>query len=246
MVDRLLDKQVRLLEYLTSSNAIFGDRGDRAIDLTYWGNSRALLDLEARFSHEKRMHKITAVFPRTFELLGNHRAEIVRQFVRACPPTDIDRLRNAQQFREFLCARGQGEPILSPYLVDVSACEFACAVVRVGTENSRPLPDNGGVKPSQGWIRRRSGLILQRCAYDVRSVFEGGSAEDVPAERETLLVIGMSDSDEQPRISEVLPVIFSILSILDDWTDPAGFGDTQELSELLRQMEQHGLIEVRP
>src|SRR4051794_29296384 len=115
MVDRLLDRQISLLEYLTSSNAIFGNRIDSALDLADdladWASSRALLDLEARFSYEKRMHKITAVFPRTFELLGEHRAEIVREFVRACPPTDIDRLDNARQFRAFLLAR-EREPTL--------------------------------------------------------------------------------------------------------------------------------------
>jgi hypothetical protein len=246
MVDRLLDRQISLLEFLTSSDAIFGDRVDGAVDLTAWGSSRTLLELEARFSYEKRMHKITAVFPRTFELLGARRAEIVREFVRACPPTDIDRLRNAQQFREFLCARGQREPILPPYLVDIAACEFACAVARVGVEDRRLAPDNGATSTQQGWIRRRSRLILLRCAYDVRSIFESGSAELVPAERETLLVVGMSDRAEQPQVSEVLLVIFKLLAMLDDWTDPAAFGDTPVLRELVRQMELHGLIEVRP
>jgi hypothetical protein len=203
-----------------------------------------MLDLEARFSYEKRMHKITAVFPRTFELLGGHRAEIVREFVRACPPTDIDRLHNARQFREFLFARGQRELTLPPHLIDVAACEFTCAVTRVGAEDRRLTLDNGATRLQQGRIRRRSGLMLLRCAYDVRSVFEGGSVEAVPAERETLLVIGMSDGAEQPQVSEVMPIIFDLLAALDDWTDPAAFGDTPELSQLLRQMELHGLIEV--
>jgi hypothetical protein len=255
MVDRLLDRQVSLLEYLTSSNAIFGNRVDGAVDLTAielaafdlpdWESSRALLDLEARFSYEKRMSKITAVFPRTFELLGFHRPEIVREFVRACPPTDIDRLHNARQFSEFLLARAQREPSLPPHLLDVAACEFACAVTRAGAEDRRLAPDNGATRPQPGWVRRRSGHILLRCAYDVRSVFEGGSAEAAPAERETRLVIGMPDGAEQPQVSEVMPIIFDLLAMLDDWTDPAVFGDTPELTELVRQMELHGLIEVR-
>jgi hypothetical protein len=246
MVDRLLDRQASLLEYLTSSNAIFGDRVDAAIDLTSWGSSRALLELEARFSYEKRMQKIAAVFPRTFELLDGHREKIVREFVRACPPTDIDRLKNARQFREFLFARGHHEPILPPYLLDVVACEFACAVARVGAKDHALAPTSDATRPQQGWIRRRSGLMLLRCGYDVRSVFEGGSAEVVPAERETLLVLGMSDGAEQPQVFEVLPVIFGLLAVLDCWTDPGAFGNTPELRELLRQMKLHGLIEVCP
>jgi hypothetical protein len=88
--------------------------------------------------------------------------------------------------------------------------------------------------------------MLLRCGYDVRSVFEGGSAEVVPAERETLLVLGMSDGAEQPQVFEVLPVIFGLLAVLDCWTDPGAFGNTPELRELLRQMKLHGLIEVCP
>jgi hypothetical protein len=80
----------------------------------------------------------------------------------------------------------------------------------------------------------------------VRSVFEGGSAGAVPAERETRLVIGMSGGAEQPQVSEVMPVTFDLLAALGNWTDPAAFGDTPELIELVRQMDLHGLIEVRP
>jgi hypothetical protein len=74
-----------------------------------------LLCLEARFSHEKRMAKIVTVFPKTFRLLGADRAAIVREaivreFVAACPPTDITRIENARQFHDFLCARWRHRP----------------------------------------------------------------------------------------------------------------------------------------
>src|ERR1700722_683741 len=103
MTTRLLDRQVRLLEYLTSSGAIFGDETDAALDQSLQGIDRRMLHLEARFSQEKRMEKIIAVFPKTFRLLGADRVAIVRKFVEAWPPTDITRIENARQFYDFLC-----------------------------------------------------------------------------------------------------------------------------------------------
>ena len=84
---RLLQRQVSLLRYLTSGGAIFGDGGPLDPDLR--GVDGTLLRMEARFSHEKRMEKIAAVFPRTFDLLGSEREALIREFVDACPPADI-------------------------------------------------------------------------------------------------------------------------------------------------------------
>src|SRR4051794_37897459 len=96
MTRRLLDRQVRLLEYLTSGEAIFRDNRKGTIDPALQGIDRGMLDIEARFSHEKRMEKIAAVFPVTFDLLGAGLDGIVRNFVEACPPSDISRIENAR------------------------------------------------------------------------------------------------------------------------------------------------------
>ena len=70
MTRRLLDRQARLLEYLTSGRAISGTAHAESLDPALQGIDRRLLDLEARFSHEKRMEKIAGVFPTTLRLLG--------------------------------------------------------------------------------------------------------------------------------------------------------------------------------
>jgi hypothetical protein len=62
MTKRLLDRQARLLEYLTSGDAIFDDGCGGPRDPILQGFDWALLHIEARFSHEKRMEKIAAVF----------------------------------------------------------------------------------------------------------------------------------------------------------------------------------------
>src|SRR5712691_10218497 len=66
MPARLLQRQISLLEYLTSADAIFGEGADAPPVPDLQGFDPAPLRLEACFSHEKRMEKIIAAFPRTF------------------------------------------------------------------------------------------------------------------------------------------------------------------------------------
>jgi hypothetical protein len=240
---RLLDRQVNLLEFLTSGNAIFGSEGGTSLDQSLQGIDRGLLRLEARFSHEKRMEKITAVFFRTFQLLGPDRATIVREFAAACPPVDISRLENARQFYDFLCARWRHQPLKPPHLRDVAACEFACARARAGTDDQELEPAQGG-HPRRGDFRRHPGVILQRCAYDIQPIFEGASA-DAPVKRDTPLAIAIPPDAEHPKVFELLPVVFDVLATLDDWTDRAALGATSELDELIGDLAKYELVEVR-
>src|SRR3954467_13519535 len=115
---RLLHRQVKMLEYLTSGDAIFGGNGPAPTDPALSGINREMLHLEARFSHEKRMEKIADVFPATFSLLGSGLAGVVRDFVRTCPPLDISRIENARQFHDFLTARWGRKPPSKLYLPD--------------------------------------------------------------------------------------------------------------------------------
>src|SRR5260221_1731202 len=102
MPDRLLDRQARLLEHLTSSVGIFGAARGISNDRALHGLDLGLLHLEARFSHEKRLQKIEWVLTRTLDLLGSRRAAVNRDFVDACPPEGISWLANARQFHSCL------------------------------------------------------------------------------------------------------------------------------------------------
>src|SRR6185295_14431270 len=170
MTRRLLDRQVRLLEYLTSGDAIFRGNRQAPIDPALQGIDRGMLHLEARFSHEKRMEKIAAVFPVTFDLIGAGLDGIVRGFVDACPPLDISRIENARQFYDFLTARWKREPPAPCYLPDVAACELACAQVRVAPDAGEPA--TAPVDAARAGIRRKRGVVLLRAAYDIRAIFE--------------------------------------------------------------------------
>jgi hypothetical protein len=244
MAGRLFDRQVSLLDYLTSATAIFGDKDDSSPDRSLQGFDRDMLRLEARFSYRKRMEKILAAFPKTFDLLGSDQDRIVQEFVASCPPVDISRLVNARQFHDFLAARWQRTPPVPPYLRDVAACELACATVRVDVDERGPTPASDKSKPRRHHIRRRHGVVLLRCGYDIRPIFETGAEDCAPAERHTPIVVAMPPRAQQPQVSELPPVIFDLLAALDDWTDPAELGGAAQLKEIIREFSEHGLLEV--
>jgi hypothetical protein len=231
---RLLDRQVSLIHYLTSGRAIFGGGAPRDPNLD--GIDGPLLGIEARFSHEKRMEKIAAVFPRTFELLGQEREALIREFVDACPPADIARLVNARQFHDFLFARWRRHPPQPGYLPDVAACEFACAQSRSAGENKSNDAQRAG-------LRRRPGVVLLRCAFDVRPIFEGSAGG--PAERDTRLAVVPTPDGNEPGILELTPAVFDLLAALGTWTDAAFFDGFPEADALISDLVRAGLVEVR-
>jgi hypothetical protein len=244
MTTRLLDRQVRLLDYLTSSGAIFGEEEDATLDLALRGMDPRLLRLEACFSHEKRMEKIIAVFPKTYRLLGAERAAIVREFVKAYPPTDITRIENARQFYDFLSSRWRCQPPEPPYLEDVAACEFACARVRVNIRPPEEEPTSGRQARRDG-IRRHPDMVLLRCAYNIRPIVEDDAEEVAVVKRDTPLAIAIPPDAEHPKIFEVPPPVFDVLGALHDWTDRSELGTAPEVDELICELAQHALIEAR-
>jgi hypothetical protein len=241
---RLLDRQARLLDYLTSSSTIFGGDADAPIDQALHGIDPRLLRLEASFSHEKRIEKIIAVFPNTFRLLAPDRATFVREFVKAFPPADSARIENARQFYDFLCARWRNAPPEPPYLNDVAACEFACAGVRGGLAPAR-AELAGGKPPRPSGIRRHPDTVLLRCGHDIRPIFEDHGEGAAPTRRDMLLAIAIPPGAERPKIFGIPPPVFDVLGALDDWVDRSELGSALEVDELIGELAQHGLVEVR-
>jgi hypothetical protein len=197
-----------------------------------------------RFSHEKRMEKIITALPRTFHRLEADRAAIVRAFVEACPSTDITRLENARQFYDFLCARWRKAPPEPPYLPDMAAWEFAIAKLHSSSKAALSNPASGG-PPQANIVRRHRDVVLLRCTYDVRPIFEGGHDEALAVKRDTRLAFAIPRGIEQPMIFELSPPIFDVLGVLDDWTDWSVLGTWPDVDELIGELEQHGLVEMR-
>lgn len=239
MSNRLLDRQVRLLDYLTSGAAIFDDMGEASPDDALAGIDCGLLRLEARFSYEKRMEKIAAVFPKTFEVLDGRADALIRDVVDSYPPRDIGRLENARQFHDFLCASRERLADLAPCLCDVAACELACAQVRAGDGTC-----GAGDDAPPNAIRRDPRAVLLRCSHDVRPIFETGYARGDPVARETLVGVAVPAGANQPRIFELLRPVFELLSAMDGWIETTTIVATPKLNALIRDLSAAGLIEV--
>ena len=239
MAKRLLDRQARLLEFLTSAEAIFGDRCNALRDPILHGFDRALLHIEARFSHDKRMEKIAAVFPKTFGLLGDDRDAVVREFTQACPPVDIGRLENARQFHDFLSSRWENQPPPLPYLADVTACELACAQVRLDAGDPSAAVKSPSLAGTSE-IRRKPGIALLRTRFDIRPVFEGKGGDLSPVQR--MVTLAISCRAGELEIFELSPEIFDLLGALDAWAAVDELPDAEGLISELGKME---LLEVR-
>jgi hypothetical protein len=245
MANRLLHRQTSLLEYLSSAPAIFGDQADAPVDPALQGIDRGVLRLVARFACNKRIERIIAVFPRTFEILGAEQRLILRQFVEVSRQASKSTLGNARDFHEFLSVCWQCEPPKPAYLPDVAACELAMAEVRnVVEDHERPATKSRTDGPERG-IRHRRSVVPLRCAYDIRSIFDVGPEQAVPPKRETSFVVTLAAGFRDVRIVEVAPVVVDALTLLDDWVDPStldAFGDRENL---VSHLAAHELIEVR-
>ena len=122
------------------------------------------------------------------------------------------------------------------------SCELACAKIRM-VEDQAPEPRKSRPKPPCGHMRRPPSMALLRCAYDVRPIVESEVESAPPEERETLLAVTMGASSNDPRVLEIPPAVFDLLSGLDDWTDFQA-GATSGTNELIDELLVYGLIEV--
>jgi hypothetical protein len=242
--DPLLDRQVSLLVYLTSGAAIFGDSDVAARDPALRGIDCESLHLVARFSHNKRMEKIAAMFPKTLEILGHDGVATIVEFARNCPPKGTGRMENARQFYDFLSGGRRDKPRQPAHVQDVAALEFACATARARGTAQGSQAEKAQNSP-RGWLRRSFGVVLLRCSYNLRPIFEDHSCNAAPLRRDTPLAIDFPPGAASPQIFELAPIGFDLLARMDDWTDPVMLGDAHELKELLRELAQHGLIDSR-
>jgi hypothetical protein len=244
MTNRLLDRQLSLINYLTSAPAIFGDQQRMSVDPPLDGIDRNLLHLEARFSHEKRMEKIAGIFRYTLKLLGSDRASIERAFVETSPPTSIDRLDNARQFHDFLVEYWRRRPHRLPYLADLAACEFALAQARdrARLELRSDEATECSNEPSASALRRHPDVVLVRCRYDIRVIFASDAAQ--PAARDVPLAITARHDSGEPVVVEIDPALFDLLAALGSWTSGRTFGETSAARRLVTDLVARGLLEM--
>jgi hypothetical protein len=244
MTKRLLDRQSSLIHYLTSGSAIFGAADRQFADPDLQSIDPHLLRLEARFSFEKRITKIASIFPLTFDLLRSHQETLIRKFVDASPPFTLGRLENARQFYDFLLTHWRQEPPVPAHLPDVAVCELAFATARfMGIDGSGNVEKFAArAAPS---VRRSRAVVLLRTAHDVRPLFGGVFEPGSPVARDVPLAIVAQPSADRPKILELAPAVFDLLGALDDWVDHAMFDQFADADELITELANAGLLEMR-
>ena len=235
---RLIDRQTALLRHLTDADVIFGAASGTPSDPALAGLDPGHLRLEAWFSFTKRVAKIEAVLPRTFECLGERLAPLVRDFAAACPPHAIGRLANGTQFHDFMQGRW---PVAPPYLADLAAIEIAYAKARTHHVECAALAAGGSV-------RRPANVFPIRCGYDVRSLFERPGQDVEPVRRDTPLLVRRRAGEAEPRIFELPPWLFDELAALDAWTPwtDLALSTRPDAAPIARDLVGRFLVEFRP
>ena len=236
MSERLIERQRRLLDYLTSSDAIFD--GVPPSDPALAGFNRAHLRLEAGFSFHKRIDKIQATLPVTFALLRENRDRILRDFAASCPPVSLARIDNAVEFCDFLRARVETLAPALPWLPDVAACELAFARVRMGVDRRDALGAPTGTP------RLARNVVLLRCRYDVAAFFEKGPSAPAPERRETLLAVWLAPQALQPRVFALSVSAYAFLDALRDARPLSPDFTAWEFAALRDELAACGLIEM--
>ena len=236
MSERLIERQRKLLEYLTNPDVIFS--GMPPADPALAGFDRARLRLEARFSFGKRIDKIRALLPVTFALLDESRDDILRDFIATCPPRSLARIDNAVEFCDFLRARCESLVPALPWLSDVAACELALARVRMGIER------HGTPEPSAGTPRLARNVVLLRCRYNVAAFFEKGPGASAAERRETLLAVFSSAPALEPRVFALSDSAYAFLNALADARPLSPDFGAPEFAALRSELLACGLIEI--
>lgn len=236
---RLLDRQASLIEYLTSGAAIFGDDGGAPADRELHTFDLGRLRLEARFSHEKRMRKIEAVFPRTLGFLARGPGDPLQAFARACAPRSIRRYDNARQFYQFLEEIWRREAPTPLYLADVAAYELAVAKVR-STHADRE-PEYTGARPA---LRRHPSVELLILHHDIRALFEDNEAPIDAGRGDFFLAMTLTAGAFDPRVIQVPKQVFELLCALDGWIPVEATGLGSVPRDIVAHLVGAGFLEA--
>src|SRR5258706_479997 len=171
------------------------------------------------------------------------------------PATTLSRLENACQFHRYLVSCWTRQAPDPPYIGDVAALEIAWAKVDADPEHhSSDRATRADRAPGSG-VRRCPHVILLRCAYDIRPIFEaplptlprmrGRVGEGAaPVKRDAPLVVALPPGSDGPQVFEVAPAIFDLLAALNDWTDPEGLDVEPDFAKLVADLVARGLVEV--
>jgi hypothetical protein len=249
--EELLDLQSRLVTCLTSPHAVresqAGVAGARRLSFL----DPDLVDLLSSLYRGKRLDKLAKVFPQTLAYLAPEMPTLAAEFLTRHPPLNADSYTAGCQFYGFLKRRWRAQPPAPPFLQDLAYCELA----RVGLERQVIPPLTaalaGGVVPGE-WravIRRRRGVRLCACEYDIRPMFGPNERGRPTVVRHAVwIVMSRPLAAASGRMYGIAENLFQLLRGWQRWTAVdvrSGSAGAGQVLGMLQQLEQLGFIEVR-
>jgi hypothetical protein len=241
--ERLLARQVALLQYLASRAAPRTDAASQVTDGPLQGFDAVRLDLVARLAAEKRIGKVQMLLPGTVHCLSHHAPSIIADFLTAVLPTRADRYSNAREFQSYVIARSIDLATMPKYVPDLCNCEFLIASCQ---HVSRHVSAAAGAPASVIGdecveVRRRAEVRVYACTYDIRSLLSPSSScppVELPRRR---AIVAVAYDGTVVRMFEIEPEVHRLLAEFDDWTplEVPGAGDW------LYSLCGTGLIEMR-
>lgn len=247
--EELLELQTALIRCLTDPIALREFRSGAAGWESLSFLDPELMGLMSAFYQSKRLDKVAKVLPLTFVYLASEMAELTPEFMKRHPPLNADSYTHGCQFYSLLRRRWRTHPPRPPFLPDLAYCELA----RVGVERRRPAGGpallTGAEPPAAIIIRRRRGVRLHLCQYDIQPLFDphAGGGGDV-VHRRVCLVLSRPLASLSGKMLRVEEELFSLLKGLCNWTK-VGFASDPRHSEqnfaLLQRLEELGFLEVQ-
>ncbi len=239
-MNKLLERQTRLLRHLTSQAFIFGTDGlgVAARDPGLRGMDIRRLRLEAEFSYNKRIKRIRQTFERTAALLGHGFSAITREFAALHPPETYERHPDAQRFFDHFMEHWARKPSTPAWAADVATVELALSrarTLRPTTMETAALAECP--RPPSLRYRTHPCALLVRCGHDVRPLFEPGRSGAPVTQRQVCLAVLTSRGRRRPTVMELAPEAFALLERSTEWSAPE-----PAVEAMTRHLAAQGLV----
>ena len=239
---RLIDRQSSLIDYLLDPHAFGAGVVPGPVPPELAGLSADGLKINGLFSLGKRKEKVAATIPRTWAALGGKPQYDFFAFASGFPQQDPTRRSNAVQFVRYLEQVWDRFPPEPPWLPDLARYELAMAEALDSTGKTNAAPPDGTPYPA---VRRRSGVELLTCAYDLRSLVDASVGASAPPRRTTRLAVVAEDGGRDLRTFELAPAPYDLLHRLGAWCAIETLNASKDdLADMIDALVERGLLEA--
>jgi hypothetical protein len=87
--------------------------------------------------------------------------------------------------------------------------------------------------------------VLLRTAYDIRPILEDKNTKAAPQLGEVCFALTMPTRSKEPLVQALLPELFAMLDLLDDFTPREVFFEMPGADRVIEDLAASGLVEVR-